>query len=72
MMLLPLPEVCEPVLLQHILEPCLDQGMHLFSAPRSLLARAQQDILYVTQLLGRKNIKNTLVYTQLIQTKNDG
>jgi len=30
-----------------------------------------KDILYVMQLLGHKNIKNTLIYTQLIDVKND-
>jgi integrase len=30
-----------------------------------------KDILYVMQLLGHKNIKNTLIYTQLISTKED-
>jgi integrase len=30
-----------------------------------------KDILYVMQLLGHKNIKNTLVYTHLIDFKND-
>ena len=30
-----------------------------------------KDILYVKQVLGHKNIKNTLVYTHLIEFKND-
>jgi integrase len=30
-----------------------------------------KDILYVVKLLGHKNIKNTLVYTQLINSKED-
>jgi integrase len=30
-----------------------------------------KDILHVMQLLGHKNIKNTLVYTQLINFKDD-
>lgn len=30
-----------------------------------------KDILYVMRLLGHKNIKNTLVYTQLIEFKED-
>ncbi|MEM3695409.1 MAG: site-specific integrase, partial [Candidatus Bathyarchaeia archaeon] len=30
-----------------------------------------RDILYVMRLLGHKNIKNTLVYTQLVDFKND-
>jgi integrase len=30
-----------------------------------------KDILYVMRLLGHKNIKNTLVYTQLIEFKDD-
>jgi len=30
-----------------------------------------KDILYVMQLLGHKNIKNTLIYTQLINVKDD-
>jgi integrase len=30
-----------------------------------------KDILHVMRLLGHKNIKNTLVYTQLIEFKND-
>ncbi|MEM2995823.1 MAG: site-specific integrase [Candidatus Bathyarchaeia archaeon] len=30
-----------------------------------------KDILYVMRLLGHKNIKNTLVYTQLVDFKNE-
>lgn len=30
-----------------------------------------KDILHFMQLLGHRNIKNTLVYTQLIQVKDD-
>jgi len=30
-----------------------------------------KDILHVMKLLGHKNIKNTLVYTQLIEFKDD-
>ena len=30
-----------------------------------------KDILYVMRLLGHKNIKNTLIYTQLIEFKED-
>jgi hypothetical protein len=30
-----------------------------------------KDILYVMRLLGHKNIKNTLVYTQLLPFKED-
>lgn len=30
-----------------------------------------KDILYVMKLLGHKNVKNTLVYTQLINSKED-
>ena len=30
-----------------------------------------KDILYVMQILGPKNIKNTLVYTQLLPFKED-
>ena len=30
-----------------------------------------KDILYVMRLLGHKNIKNTLIYTQLIDFKDD-
>jgi len=30
-----------------------------------------KDILYVMRLLGHKNIKNTLIYTQLIEFKDD-
>jgi site-specific recombinase XerC len=30
-----------------------------------------KDILYVKQVLGHKNIKNTLVYTYLIEFKNN-
>lgn len=30
-----------------------------------------KDILHVMQMLGHKNIKNTLVYTQLVDFKND-
>jgi hypothetical protein len=31
----------------------------------------KRDILHVMQLLGNRNIKNTLVYTQLIDFKED-
>jgi len=31
-----------------------------------------RDILHVMQLLGHKNIKNTLIYTQLIKFKKEG
>jgi hypothetical protein len=30
-----------------------------------------KDILHVMQLLGHRNIKNTLVYTQLVDFEND-
>lgn len=30
-----------------------------------------KDILHVTRLLGHKNIKNTLIYTQLVTFEND-
>jgi len=30
-----------------------------------------KDILYVMRLLGHKNIKNTLIYTQLIEFEED-
>ena len=30
-----------------------------------------KDILYVMRLLGHKNIKNTLIYTQLVTFEND-
>jgi hypothetical protein len=30
-----------------------------------------KDILHVMQMLGHKNIKNTLMYTQLVQFKDD-
>jgi len=30
-----------------------------------------KDILYVMRLLGHKNIKNTLIYTQLMEFKDD-
>jgi hypothetical protein len=30
-----------------------------------------KDILYVMRLLGHKNIKNTVVYTQLLEFKED-
>jgi len=30
-----------------------------------------KDILYVMRLLGHKNIKNTLIYTQLVDFKNE-
>jgi len=30
-----------------------------------------KDILHVMQLLGHRNIKNTLIYTQLINVKDD-
>ena len=30
-----------------------------------------KDILYVMRLLGHRNIKNTLIYTQLIEFEND-
>jgi len=30
-----------------------------------------KDILYVMRLLGHKNIKNTLIHTQLIEFKDD-
>jgi hypothetical protein len=30
-----------------------------------------RDILHVMQLLGHKNIRNTLVYTQLVEFKED-
>jgi len=34
--------------------------------------RKTKDILHVMQMLGHKNIKNTLIYTQLIGFRNDG
>ena len=30
-----------------------------------------KDILYVMRLLGHKSISNTLIYTQMVQFKND-
>jgi site-specific recombinase XerD len=30
-----------------------------------------KDILHVTQMLGHRNIKNTLIYTQLINNDED-
>jgi len=45
--------------------------MCLSPAPMALAARARKDILHVKRVLGHKNIKNTLVYTHLIDFRED-
>jgi len=36
-----------------------------------MLYKRTRDILYVQQQLGHRNIKNTLIYTQLLQCEQD-
>jgi integrase len=50
----------------------LQISFHTFRHWKATMEYAKtKDILYVMKLLGHKNIKNTLVYTQLINSKED-
>jgi len=50
----------------------LQISFHTFRHWKATMEYARtKDILYVMKLLGHKNIKNTLVYTQLINSKED-
>jgi integrase len=50
----------------------LQISFHTFRHWKATMEYARtKDILYVMKLLGHKNIKNTLIYTQLIDSKED-
>jgi hypothetical protein len=53
--------------------PLISQlSFHTFHHWKATMEYAKtKDILHVMHLLGHKNIKNTLVYTQLIEFKDD-